>query len=143
MRPVLPAREEQQKRPALSGHVIANRSPGHGIAGLEFVEHGSLRDWAGQLELDVAVDTSQLSQMHESPTQLAVRSEHGTLSFCATGADPAQNSALKNHKRKGCAAESLNCRILKAQPLPGQLFPVFSMLSISPGRRSILSTSPM
>jgi hypothetical protein len=36
---ILRAREEPQKRSALLGHVIPDRSPQHRVAGLEGVEH--------------------------------------------------------------------------------------------------------
>src|SRR5438552_8001279 len=60
---ILRAREEPHERPALLGGLIADRPAQRGKRSLERVEDRALRDLAGDLELHLAVDPRQRSQM--------------------------------------------------------------------------------
>jgi hypothetical protein len=74
MRKVLRASEESQERTALLRDVIANRSSQHRIAGLERVEHRALRDRALDLQLYVAANMRQRSQVRRE-----YDSNHGSV----------------------------------------------------------------
>ena len=63
VRQIFLAGEEPQERPALPGYVIADRAFEHRIASLECVEHRALRHRSRDLELDLAADMRQGSQM--------------------------------------------------------------------------------
>ena len=63
MREILLAGEEPQERPALLGHLIADRPAQHRIAGLKRVEDRALRDRALDIELDLTTNLRQGSQM--------------------------------------------------------------------------------
>jgi hypothetical protein len=60
---ILLAREEPHVRPALLRHVIADRPAQHRIARLKSVEDRALRHLALDLELHLAADVRQRSQM--------------------------------------------------------------------------------
>jgi len=63
VREVFFAREESQERPTLSRSVVADGPAQHGIAGFKGVEHGALRDRGLDLDLHLAADMRQSSQM--------------------------------------------------------------------------------
>ena len=61
--PVLLAGEEAQERAPLLRPMIADGAAQHGIASLQCVEDGALRDWAVDFERYFAADVSQGSQV--------------------------------------------------------------------------------
>src|SRR5262249_24833135 len=63
VRQILFAGEEPQKRASFLSDVIPNRAAQHRISSLEGVEHRSLRDFALDVDLNLAVDVRQRSKM--------------------------------------------------------------------------------
>src|SRR5437588_1644584 len=63
MRQILLAGEEAQERPALLRDLVADRPAQHRIAGLKRVENRPQRDRAVELELHLAANVRQRSQM--------------------------------------------------------------------------------
>src|SRR6516165_9300306 len=61
---ILLAGEEPQEGPALLCNVVADRPTQHRVAGLERVEDRALRNLAVDVELHLAIDARQRSQMH-------------------------------------------------------------------------------
>jgi len=57
------ASEETEEWSAQFSTVVADSSAQHRVAGFEGIEHCALRDWAGDFELDVALDLCQISQV--------------------------------------------------------------------------------
>ena len=57
------AGEETQERSPLLRPVVADGAAQHGIAGLECIENGTLRDWTRDFEFDLAADVRQRAKM--------------------------------------------------------------------------------
>src|SRR2546422_5812873 len=92
--------EEPQERPALRGHVVADRPTERGIACLERVEHRRPRDRAGNFEQHVVFDVRQVPQM---------RREGGPRHF--TGCAPTHSTArgARTRGRQRCPPSAHLC----------------------------------
>jgi hypothetical protein len=61
MRQILLAREEPHEWPALLGHLVADRSPQHGIPGLKCIKDRTLCDLTLNVEFHLVIDLRQCS----------------------------------------------------------------------------------
>src|SRR5207245_2511655 len=62
-RQILLAGEEPHERPAPVSHLVADRPPEHRVAGLQRVEDGALGGRRPDVELHLAVDVRERSEM--------------------------------------------------------------------------------
>ena len=74
VRPIFAARKKAQKGPSLQRVVVADRAPQHGIASLECVQDGALRDRTLNLNAHFHADVRQSPQMRRQ-----YNSNHGSV----------------------------------------------------------------